>query len=157
MLWHVQTTLRRKISLFGIFAAGYIVLILSTVRFVFIARLGTKLDEDLTWNSITSVMLLVCETSIAFISSCVPSIFNLAKHAAAKGYPSLPSRSRRSDEVEAKLNGGMSPTAVARQNRWDFRFKILGGPLASVNISRNKPLLDVSHVMSKVGHDSSVV
>ncbi|KAL8880534.1 MAG: hypothetical protein Q9192_007992, partial [Flavoplaca navasiana] len=102
-------------------------------------------------------MLLVCETSIAFISSCVPSIFNLAKHAAAKGYLSLPSRSRRSDEVEAKLNGGMSPTAVARQKRWDFRFKRLGGPLASVNISRNKALLDVNRVMSKVGHDSSMV
>ena len=29
MLWHVQTTLRRKISLFGIFAAGYVYACLS--------------------------------------------------------------------------------------------------------------------------------
>ncbi|KAL8756889.1 MAG: hypothetical protein Q9199_002616, partial [Rusavskia elegans] len=144
MLWHVQTTFRRKIGLFGVFAAGYVVLILSIVRFVFIARLGTELDKDLTWNGVNSVMLLVCETSIAFISSCVPSIFNLVKHAATKGYLRLPSWSRRTEEVGEKIDGGMGLATESKQKRWDFRFRRPGGPLASVNISSNRPLMDVN-------------
>lgn len=31
-------------------------------------------------------MLLVCEVSIALISSCIPTIFNLIKHAAGNGF-----------------------------------------------------------------------
>ncbi|KAL9014981.1 MAG: hypothetical protein Q9173_000377 [Seirophora scorigena] len=157
MLWHVQTTVRRKIGLFGVFAAGYVVLILSIARFVVIARLGTELDKDLTWNGVTSAMLLVCETSIAFISSCVPSIFHLAKHVAAKGYLRLPSWSRRSEGVEGKFDVGMGSAMVAKQKGGDTRFKRPGGPLASVNISSNRPLLDVNRALSSIRHESSMV
>ena len=111
-----------------------------------------------TGNGATSEMLLVCETSIAFISSCVPSIIRLAKHAAVKGYLRLPSWSRRTGEVEeGKADVDMGSATVAQQKRWDFRFKRPGGPLASVNISSNRPLLDVNRALSKSGHDSNVV
>lgn len=44
----------------------------------------------------TSVILLVCEVSIALISSCIPSIFNLAKHTVAEGFSRLSSKPRSS-------------------------------------------------------------
>lgn len=45
--------------------------------------------EVFTGNAVTSVILAVCELSIALISSCLPSIFTLVKHATAKISPRM--------------------------------------------------------------------
>ncbi|KAF7506482.1 hypothetical protein GJ744_011732 [Endocarpon pusillum] len=104
ILWHLKLSVYRKIGLIGIFAAGYLVLILSIVRFVFIFQAGNFLAEDLTWNVVTYEILLVCEVSVALISSCIPSLFNLAKNAAQKSFWRLFSRSDSSNQAAGRVN-----------------------------------------------------
>ncbi|MCJ1401855.1 hypothetical protein MMC11_005072 [Xylographa trunciseda] len=95
MLWGLQIDLRRKIGLVAVFVCGYCVVVISIIRLVSLVKAGTTLDEDLTWNIVTTHVYTVLEPSIALISTCLPSIFHLGKrvmhlYSPAHKDPSLP-------------------------------------------------------------------
>ena len=75
-------------------------------------------------NSVTSTILLVLEVSIALISSCIPSIFNLLKHG-AENFSRLSSKytegskktSSSSQKPGSGVNLDMGPVSLSIQRK----------------------------------------
>ena len=70
----------------------------------------------------TAEILLVCEMSIALISSCLPSIFNFAKHAARKPLSYMSRKSARSNNSRnaVDLNMGTIRSSVGERRKNGF-------------------------------------
>ena len=69
---------------------------------------GTLISNIKIGNSVTSVILLECEVSIALISCCLPGIFSLLKHTAEKGFLRLSSKSGSPNKAGGLVNIYMS-------------------------------------------------
>ena len=65
------------------------VIIVSTGRLVTLGKIGSSLEEDITWSTITYIEWVQCEGPVSVISVCLPTIFSLGKHIHASGFRSV--------------------------------------------------------------------
>ncbi|MCJ1459972.1 hypothetical protein MMC28_010351 [Mycoblastus sanguinarius] len=69
---HMSRTLKQ--ILYGIFALGGLVTIVSIIRLVWIIRAVNKNDEDPTWQLAYALIWTSVETNMAIVCACLPSL-----------------------------------------------------------------------------------
>ncbi|KAI1385654.1 uncharacterized protein F4822DRAFT_413816 [Hypoxylon trugodes] len=78
-LWGLHTTRTRKVGLFVVFALGYGVVVVSVGRLVVALVFHHKIDEDVTYNGISSFWWGILEAPITLFGVCVPAMVPLGR------------------------------------------------------------------------------
>ncbi|CAF9926325.1 MAG: hypothetical protein HETSPECPRED_006305 [Heterodermia speciosa] len=133
ILWRLRASRLQKLVLTGIFITGLVVVAVSMVRLVLLARYR---GHDITWDFLPASIWTAAEPSIAVVCACLPSLrplfvrlFRIAPH------PHHPSSSYFSDsnKLASEWRNG-STTTTHHQHHHDRSFNRLpdggGGGLA---------------------------
>ncbi|KAI0876614.1 hypothetical protein GGS24DRAFT_498736 [Hypoxylon argillaceum] len=138
IIWKLQMTLRKKISISLVFLIGYVSAFLSFARFIIIVHdpsiLNGGQDADPSWDLVPLLYLSLLEAPVAIIALCAPSISQLVARAVEqKALSSLfhsrpQSTSRGSSSMERKVsdnsNGsGIVPLDSSANRSWISRPK----------------------------------
>lgn len=70
-VWRLQTTLRRKIQLTGLFSIGSFVVVISVLRTVYFVHLS---PEDFTWTAALGNMWSEVEGCMSIVVGCLPAM-----------------------------------------------------------------------------------
>ena len=101
-------------------------------------------------------ILLICEVSVALISSCIPSIFNPAKNAAKKSFSRLFSRSDSSNQAGGRVNIGMGAIRKSIKERRRSGFMQLEDAQKTAEASNERLIGNADRTCSHTTHVSDM-
>lgn len=82
-LWHMQTTLRRRVGLISIFTLGGGTIMVSTLRFIVLWQLSNTEDVSYIFGSVTIVTSI--EFAVAIITANMPGMYAFWRAKISKG------------------------------------------------------------------------
>ncbi|GAW20837.1 hypothetical protein ANO14919_103490 [Xylariales sp. No.14919] len=133
IIWKLQMTRKKKISISLVFFIGYVSAFLSFARFIIItndpAILHTGQGSDTSWDLVPLLILSLLEAPVAIIALCAPSISQLVTRAIEHGAlsslfhsrPHMPSRESSSTErknSEKSDGSGLIPLDDSANRSW---------------------------------------
>ncbi|KAK7709429.1 hypothetical protein SLS64_006342 [Diaporthe eres] len=141
VIWRLQMTLRKKISVTFVFVLGYCSAFLSFARFIIIIRDPTVMSvepaADPYWHTVPLLWISYLEAPIAILALCAPAIGQLAarakEHHAFTSFFSIFSSSRRS-----RKSGG-SGSAENETKAGYYHHNSSGGPTTGGQVSPQNP------------------
>ncbi|PYH93387.1 hypothetical protein BO71DRAFT_355471, partial [Aspergillus ellipticus CBS 707.79] len=86
LLWNLHLRRSRKLLIMGVFACGYLVLVVTVGRLVTFSKIGPQLQNDPTYEIAKPVYWLSSEMPIAIVSVSLPAIFFQARRLYQKSW-----------------------------------------------------------------------
>jgi hypothetical protein len=78
-IWHLQSSLSRKIGITIIFAMGYCVIVAALGRLITVVRPSPTFDTDVTYEAVPMVYWFTVDPTITLVSICLPAMLPLAR------------------------------------------------------------------------------